>query len=82
MTPSYRVQARANHRQRLASNLRPHIVGEMYVNLSKPTRSRAKAERIALGARIDDPNAIRAMKTKIVWRNFANLRPWPPKKKS
>jgi len=29
MTPSYRVQARANQRQRLASNLRPHIVGEI-----------------------------------------------------
>jgi hypothetical protein len=29
MTPSYGVQARANQRQRLASNLRPHIVGEI-----------------------------------------------------
>jgi hypothetical protein len=32
--------------------------GAMFVKITKPTRRRAKADKIAIGARIDNPNSL------------------------
>lgn len=53
----WKAQRLAQTRELPMAATRP-IKARVWVNLAKPTRRRAKAERIAILARIDDSNAV------------------------
>lgn len=53
----FKPQRLATTRELPMAATRP-IKGRVWLNLAKPTRRRAKAERIAILARVDNPDAL------------------------